>query len=266
MKFAEFGDFPSLFIQSGEDKSQLFGINMARQARHFVLRTTGGCLLEPEYIKGLKMLEYALSGRDRAGRQRPGREKFSGFGLFGGTRVLQLQDPSRIIYGITEVLPSIRRYCPEAVMLGVLAKVGHMRYSPYGLIVSESEEDSLFAVINPDQSSCVILQPSSDQRASWDDEWKECVRIVDALSEMGWQALLVVYNGGPVTEREARTWARLSRDNPDFWRVLIVKGSGRVADQLACDQSFIDEHPGVYLCENDLDQMRASLTKLGALV
>src|ERR1700679_438075 len=67
---------PSLFIQTGEDKSQLFGMNFARNIqRHFVMRLTGGCgLMTPEDAVGLANLQEALSGGnpvDNGGVQHP---------------------------------------------------------------------------------------------------------------------------------------------------------------------------------------------------
>lgn len=257
---------PSLFIQTGWDKSQLFGLNAARDVRHFVLRGTGGCgLMKPEDAVGLRNLELALSGRDRGGRQWRKRPRFAGFCLFGGTRMVGKTDPSVIVPGITEVFPAIQKYCPESVTLGVIAKVGHLRYSSHGLIIHDEPDNEFVTILHPTQTSSVILQPSADMQASWDDEFKECIRICDSLRQARWQGLLVVYNGGGVTERELTSWATLGKRDP-FWQVLIVKGSGRKADEYASDSEWLNEHPTVTVCENDLDDMRIKLESLGAIV
>ncbi len=257
---------PSLFIQSAWDKSQLFGMNAARDIRHFVLRGTGGCgLMKPEDAIGLRNLEFALSGRDlKDGKQR--HERFSGLGLFGGTRMIRRDNPKVIVPGITEVFPAIEPWCPNSAFCGVLAKVNHLKFSPHGLVMHNNPSEDYVTIVHPNQTSCVLLQPSADTVATWDDEFKECVRIVDSLRETGdWKALLTAYNGGGVTEKEIRTWAKLGKQNP-FWQVLIVNGSGRKSDELANDKEFLAEHPTVHVCENDVEDMRAKLLELGALV
>ena len=256
---------PSLFIQSAWDKSQLFGMNAARDIRHFVLRGTGGCgLMKPEDAIGLRNLEFALSGRDlKDGKQR--HQRFSGLGLFGGTRMIRRDNPKVIVPGITEVFPAIEPWCQNSVFCGVLAKTSHLQMSPHGLVMQNNPAEDYVTIIHPNQTSCVLLQPSADTTATWDDEFKECVRIVDSLRDAQWKSLLVAYNGGGVTEREIRTWAKLGKQNP-FWQVLIVNGSGRKSDELAADEEFLAEHPTVHVCQNSVEDMREKLTDLGALV
>lgn len=260
-------DAPSLFIQTGEDKSQLFGMNFARNIkRHFVMRLTGGCgLMTPSDAVGLANLQEALSGK------KPGEEgdsqhpRFAGFCLFGGTRMVRKDDPTVIVPGITEVPPAISRDCPDAAMLGVIAKVGHMRYTPSGIVVHSEDNNDYATIVHPTQTSTVVLQPSADSLASWDDEAKECINICDALRQLQWQGLLTVYNGGGVTEREIKRWALLGLRDP-FWRVLLINGSGRKADEYARDEEFLAEHPTVHVCDNTVESMRSKLAELGAII
>jgi hypothetical protein len=258
-----FDNSPSLFIQTGEDKSQMFGMNFARDVRHFVLRGTGGCgLMSEKDAVGMRNLRLALSGQSDDGSEHP---RFSGFCLFGGTRMLRKDDPTAIVPGITEVFPAISKHCPDAALLGVIVKAGHLKYTPFGLVVHDEPQNPYVTIVHPTQTSSVILQPSSDSVASWDDEWKECVRICDSLRQAHWGGLLLVYNGGGVTNREVRTWAKLGKTDP-FWQVLIVKGSGRVADEFATDEEFLEEHRDtVHVCENTVEDMRAQLLALGAI-
>ena len=60
---------PSLYIQTGEDKSQLFGMNFARNIqKRFVMRMTGGCgLMNQSDAEGLANLQIALSGQTAEG-------------------------------------------------------------------------------------------------------------------------------------------------------------------------------------------------------
>jgi hypothetical protein len=261
---------PSLYIQTGEDKSQMFGMNFARNIqKRFVMRLTGGCgLMNQSDAEGLANLQIALSGQDSIGADGVGSKdqhpRFGGFCLFGGTRMVAKADPSVIVPGVTEIPPAISSHCPDAAMLGVIAKVGHLRYTPQGIVVANKDSDPYATIVHPTQTSVVLLQPSADSFASWDDEAKECINICDALRDLQWQGLLTVYNGGGVTEREILRWAKLGQRDP-FWRVLLINGSGRKADEYANDREFLSEHPTVHVCENTVEDMRRKFLELGAI-
>jgi len=57
----------------------------------------------------------------------------------------------------------------------------------------------------------------------------------------------------------------LGKSDP-FWRVLLINGSGRKADEYARDEEFLAEHPTVHVCDNTVEDMRLKLTELGAIV
>lgn len=262
---------PTMFVQTGPDKSQMFGMNFLRLVeQRFVLRLTGGCgLMTPQDAIGLQNLTTALTGRPAEGTSSPdaeGLSRFGGFCLFGGTRMIYKDDPSRIVPGITEVGPALSRGNPKCVTLGVIVKANHLLYTPHGIVVSTEEDKPFATIVHPHQTSCAILQPSSDTMSLWEEEWKECVRIVDSVKSMpgGWQGLLIMYNGGFYSKQEVEAWAALGKRDP-FWRVLIVNGSGRNADVMANDANFLAEHPHVHVCQNDVGDMRRKLTELGAL-
>lgn len=260
-----FAHAASLFIRnSGESCSKFLGNFLDLSVRPYVLRLTGGCLVEPEYVAGLVALERALTGGKKRISKLP---RFAGFCLFGGTRMVKKDDPLAVIEGITEVVPRINKYCPHAQSLGIIAKVGDLRHSRFGVIVSppSNEEDPHVTLVHPDQHSVLIVQPSADSFASWTDEMRECIDIIDHLRSGHWQGLLVAYNGGSVVAQEIEAWAQLGLSNP-FWRVLLVKGSGRSTDKYANDQKFLKEHPNVHVCDNNENSMRRALIQLGAIV
>jgi len=253
-----------LFWASGREKSARFAVNFSRNVRHFVLRLTGGCgLLSPEHAAGMKNLEDALAGRSANGTPQP---RFSGFGLFGGTRMLRKDDPSVIVPGITEVFPNITSECPEAVFLGVAARTEKTKHSqPYGIIMSSEGNHDFFTILHPTMTAAIILQPGVDADALWDDEYKECIFYCDELRKAAWQNLLVVYNGGGIAEKEILAWAKLGKLDRSNWKVLLIKGSGRKADQYAGDESFLAEHPTVHVAGPDIESTREKLLELGAL-
>ncbi len=255
---------PTLYIQTGKEQSALFAMNFARDVRHFVLRITGGCgLMSPEDALGLANLENALKGGSREESPLP---RFSGFGLFGGTRMLSKSDPSQVVPGVTEVLPAITGNCPGAVFLGVIAKVGQLKYTSLGVVIHDEPDAQYFTIIHPTQHSIVLLQPTPDARASWEDEFRECIRFCHELRMLDWQSLLLVYNGGGVVEKEILAWAKLGRLDPDKWKVLLVNGSGRKADEYANNKKFLSHHPTVHVCQNTEQSIREKLTELGALI
>ena len=260
----------SLFVRTGRESCNKFlGKFLDLSVRPFYLRVTGGCgLLDQEHYYGLRNVQAALTGGIRGSKTLP---RFAGFCAFGGTRMIGRNNPSKIVPGITEVVPPINKYCPQAKTLGIIAKVGDMKHSSHGIIVSDDCDKSkpldeqYVTIVHPTQDAILLVQPSADQHASWDDEAKECIEIADQLRKGHWQGLMLVYNGGGVVEREILRWAALGKQDP-FWRTLLVRGSGRKADQYANDRVFLEEHPTVHVCDNTVEDIRAKLLHLGALV
>lgn len=260
----------ALFVRTGRESCEKFlGKFLDIRIRPFVLRVTGGCgLMGPEDAIGLQNVRNALTGGPRGKKSLP---KFTGFCLFGGTRMVNRYNPKVIIPGITEVVPPINNLCPGAKTLGVIAKVGDMRHSRHGIVVSDDcdkkkpEAEHYVTIVHPTQDSTLLVQPSADRYASWDDEADECIDICDYLRKGHWQGLMLVYNGGGVVEKEIQKWGALGKDDP-FWQVLLVDGSGRKADQYARDEQFRKEHPTINVCGNTEEEIRAALLELGALV
>ncbi|MDZ4834194.1 MAG: hypothetical protein SGJ27_10495 [Candidatus Melainabacteria bacterium] len=261
----------SLFVRTGRESCEKFlGKFLDIRIRPFVLRVTGGCgLMGPEHAVGLRNVQHALTGGARAAKSLP---RFTGFCLFGGTRMVNRTNPRIVVPGITEVVPPINRLCSGSRTLGIIAKVGDLKHSRHGIIVSDDCDRSLpldqqyVTIAHPTQHSILLVQPSADRTASWDDEAKECIDICDHLRKGHWKGLLLVYNGGGVVEREIKAWAELGKSDP-FWQVLIVKGSGRTADKFACDADFMEQHKEtVHSCGNSVEEIREALLKYNALV
>lgn len=260
----------SLFIRTGKESCEKFlGKFLDIRIRPFVLRVTGGCgLMTPEDAIGLQNVRNALTGGPRGRKSLP---RFTGFCLFGGTRMVNRYNPSIIVPGITEVVPPLNKLCPGSRTLGIIAKVGDMKHSRHGIIVSDDcdkskpKEEHYVTIVHPNQDSTLLVQPSADRYASWHDEANECIEICDHLRKGHWKGLMLVYNGGGVVEAEIQKWGKLGQQDP-FWQVLIVDGSGRKADQYARDEQFKLDHSTIHVCSNTEEDIRAALLKLGALV
>lgn len=217
---------------------------------------------------GMRNLTDALRGKTQRGELMP---RFSGFAIFGATQMLSYHDPSVVIQGITEIFPSIAEDCPDMMMLGLVANFRNFFRSRDPLLASKliltvEKGKGLITTVHPDVDSVLMLQPSPDREEPWDDEYKETFKIVRTLHERHWKSLLIVYNGGTVTRREADLWAEWSLREPGQWPVLLIKDSGRTADELASDAKFLDAHPDVHVAENDVRAINDKLLELDAVV
>lgn len=239
---------PVLWVQSDNEVCGRINFLFARKyLSKYVARITGGCaLMTPEQALGLSTLRNALQG-------------FTGVGLFGGTSVRSRSNPEQIIDTVTEVFPSITS---RMLRIGVCAKVHDMRYTPYGLVLHDDPAVEWFTTMNYRADALLTVQPSADRHAMWEDEFKQCVRIVDELQKVGWNSLLIVFNGGEITEKELLTWAALGRKDPSKWQVLLIKGSGRIADQYAGDKEFLKLSPTVHVVDCDPEALRDKLVQL----
>lgn len=267
-----------------------FAVNFARDARHFFLRTTGGCgLMGPEHAEGMANLEKALGG------EKAGDPFFDGFGVLGCTRMHRISDPSIIVPGITEVLPAIHRKVKRAAILGIVAMTRDLRYGTddTGILLDVNEENDFYTIVHPDVKSVLMVKPDEEplpddvlamlskannnrvkeiaevcedkSKALWRAEYRQCLKFAADLMKLDdWRSLLLVYNGGGITEEEILIWAALGKVDPR-WQVLLVKGSGRKSDQYANDAAWLAEHPTVHVAENSVKSIRSKLLQLGAI-
>ncbi len=259
----------SLHFQVGRKTSVDFALSFSEQAaRPFVLRLTGGCAdMTPGHAIGMRNLADALRGY-KGRKQLP---QFEGFALFGGTQMVSIHDPKQVIPGITEIFPSIAADLPGLVMLGIVPGFRQILTSKEPALVGKNILDiqpkkGVITTVHPDLRSVLLVEPDPNNEQIWDDEWKECARYIRTLHERNWKSLLVVYNGGSVSERELLFWANAGNAEPGRWNVLLIRESGRIADQYASDEAFLKEHPGVFVAENDVEDINDKLYKLDALV
>ncbi|MBI4021597.1 MAG: hypothetical protein HY369_05120 [Candidatus Aenigmarchaeota archaeon] len=237
---------PSLYVQRTGEQSVKVALTLTRARDRVVVRLTGGC--------------GAMAAADAAGMADLFCAAFSGFGgamLFGGTRMVARADPRVVVPGITEIPPLVRAQNP-CVILGVVPKTGDLRLAEIGMVVSD-DAAGYVTIVHPDQDVCVVVQPSADGIATWDDEARVCREIATELrTSAGWQSVLIAYNGGGTTEREIRAWAPHAP-------VILIKGSGRAADCLGSDAAFLAAHPQVRAVPKDRQALRTALIVCGVL-
>lgn len=241
---------PSLYIQNEGEDSTKTALSLTRAKTRCLVRLTGGCgLMSQSDAENL----YDLFVGAFAG--------FDGAMLFGGTRMVNKDDVTVIIPGITEIPPLIKKNCWDAVILGVIPKTSDIDLSPkYGMIVSKEADNSYITVVHPEQDMCLIIQGSVDRCVCWDTEFEECIKITEKLRQFAdWDSLLVSYNGGGTTEKEIVKTAALG------WPVLLIDGSGRKTEEYANNTDFLRKYPNVSVVEKDVFALRRKLTELGVL-
>lgn len=240
---------PSLFVQNkGEDATKV-SLMLTKAAAKTVVRLTGGCgYMSAEDADGLnELFRRAFAG-------------FEGALIFGGTRMLRRQGPEVIVPGITEVAPLIGADNPGAVIFGIVPRSENLGLRDVGMVVADSADNDYYTIIHPDQDVVLVVQQSVDQGVSWEAEYEVAMQVTANLrSFANWSSLLVVYNGGSVTEKEVRATAAQG------WPVLLIKGSGRKADELAQDVVFLRANPTVSVCANDPVGLRQALVSLGVV-
>jgi hypothetical protein len=242
---------PSLYVQSqGEDISVKVALSVTQARDKVVVRLTGGCGL--------------MSGEHAQEIERLLAEPFRGFRggmLFGGTRMVSRKNASQIIPGITEIAPLVREMCPEARVLGVVARANDFQIMPeFGLVIENNSDNDYVTITHPNQDVCLVLQKSVDHATVWDAEYQACEQIVRHLREYAaWQSVLLTYNGGGITEKEILLWAK------NGWPVILVNGSGRKTEEYANDKAFLNDHPHVVVAEPEVWSIRERLEQFGAI-
>ncbi len=232
-----------------------------------LVRITGGCgLMEASHWKGMLRLF---------------RDSFAGFGgaiLVGGTRMLveeNGQPTSTIKPGITEIPMVLRRACPDAVIGGLV--LGTERYNvgektvlfdrqPWSLGQRYAEQNKFTTILNPEIEYFMYVDHANlPGNRKWDAEYQDAISIAKTMctSERPglrkFDPLLVVYNGGGTTEREVRAWCDLK------WPVMLIEGSGRIADTLAHDASFLAENKNVFTVDRDAELINLMLQARGII-
>lgn len=190
-------------------------------------------------------------------------EGFDGLLLIGGTRMIRGLSPTDVLFGITEVGPTIRRANPSCRVLGVVPRCKDFMFCadpPVLIVRDETQDNGITTIVHPDQDFVIAAATALTKEAVWDDEVACCQYVTETLvSYGGWKSLLIAYNGGGTTEREIRSTADRG------WPVLLVQGSGRACDKLAADAEFLAEHPTIRVCERNASSMGAALQGLSII-
>jgi hypothetical protein len=260
---------PTIYVLKDKEHSERFRVSFSARIGldRSVHRLTGGCgNMKPEAWFVLQNAIEAARGLSLDGTPQP---KAVGLCLHGGTRMLFKKQPKLSRPGVTEVFSAIADHCPNASVVGIVARASKMFYSEYGLIIGCDEDTDYFTIVHPDQKAIAIMEKNSDEPHDkpWLIERLRCADIAGELQDMGWPILLSSIGGGGVTKDEIEHWAALSQEagDPSKWRTLLVKGAGGSTDALAENKAWLTEHRNVHVCGCSVEEIRQAWLELGAV-
>ena len=225
---------------------------MATTALHkVVVRVSGGCKgMGPEdKTQMLRYFEEAFLG-------------FRGTIWSGATR--QFTKDGDLDPMVTDIPGVIAQANPECIALGSTPRTDFLR------LVGESRLvlDGYGTGPNPSMSGILVVQNGADGKSDWDGDLDAAFGLMENLvSCAGFvRAGIVAWNGGPITEDEVLRSAKRG------WPTIVIKGSGRVSDEIAAkleagDPSLLDklpkDHKLVVADRADPSTLRARLVESG---
>ncbi len=221
-----------ILIKNTSDQLPVTFALMATRAKHKVaIRLSGGCKgMGPE--DKASMLEYfsqAFNG-------------FEGMIWSGGTR--QLSSDGQIDPMITDVPGVIAGRNPSCVALGSCPRTDVLSLQGESQLVL----DNYGTRPNPGIAGLLIVQNGPEGKLDWDGDLGDVFGLMENLLTHGgfYRAGVVAWNGGAITRDE------IIRSAKRGWPTIIVRGSGRVCDELAdqieaCDEKLNAETNGHHI-------------------
>ena len=197
-----------------------------------------------------------------------------GFHVFGGTQIHDL-DTGKVRATIGEVPVALKKADSDIVLVGVIPKVEEepMYIPEVGIVLTVEPEYGHFTVINQDQNIGIVLQPDVNGTYKWSDEADESLRQAGKLMQKGWAANLVLFGGSPTKEgarkkstceQELLNWARMAQEHDEFnANIILLRGSGGVADQYAGNQEWLEKNPAVKVFDISKESIQTGLSGLG---
>lgn len=202
-----------LIVTDNAAKAQVaVGAFMHRAPARIGIRIAGGCSGMSEADR-VNMLDYFRAGLNR----------FTGFMSSGATRDTNGRQISPMVTDVPAVLA--RNLRGRILTVSTVPRTGNMALTGDSRLVLDTQNG-----VNPQPGvhMIVVFQPAfAHEQLGWDGDVEGYFTLFNAYAQSGWPFGLIVWNGGGVTKQEALRAAELG------WRVFLVEGSGRQADELA---------------------------------
>ena len=196
-----------------------------------------------------------------------------GFHLFSGTQIRSLENGA-VIPTIQDVPIAVRKLNPNSVLIGIIPKMEEtpLLRQDLGVVIDVNQEAGFYSTVSDDQDLGIVMQPDVNNASQRVDEIKESRRQCQRLVQKGWPATLIVFGGTPTkdsdiklrsVEQEIVWWAEDARKNPEAnINIIILKGSGGVADLYANNTEWLKQNPKVKVVDLDASKIKAVLKEL----
>lgn len=208
------GSVRLIVTDSAAKASTAVGAFMHRSPAPIGLRIAGGCSGMSDADR-VRMLDYF----------RTGLRSYTGFLSSGATRAA---NKGRISPMVTDVPAVVARHRGGRVLtVSTAPRTGQMALTGDSRLVFDTTND-----VNPQPGVHMIVlfqHTHAHEALGWDGDVEGAFGLFNAYAQSGWTFGLIVWNGGNVTRKEALLAAQLG------WRVFLVEGSGRQADELVTE-------------------------------
>jgi hypothetical protein len=209
---AHIGRVQLIVTDSAAKAKTAVGAFMHRSPAQIGIRIAGGCsgMSEADRISMLDYFRTALGG-------------YTGFLSSGATRSVSGR---RVSPMVTDVPAVVARHRGNRVLtVSTVPRTGDMALTGDSRLVLDIEND---VSPQPGVHMVVVFQPPfAHERLGWDGDVEGYFSLFNAYARSGWPFGMIVWNGGDVTKKEVLRAAGLG------WRIFLVDGSGRQADELA---------------------------------
>jgi len=206
-----------------------FALMGTRAEKKVAIRLAGGCK-----NMSLDDKEYMLSFFSNSFKN------FNGLIWSGATR--QVDDNDCIDPMITDVPGIIAKKNSGCIALGTVPRTAMLTLRDNSRLVL----DDWGTAPNPDMHGILIVQKGPDGELGWDGDVETYIAMMRNWKDYaGFTALgLISWNGGEVTRKEINKVAKLG------WPTILIKGSGRVTDEMANTDKFTSLK-NVYVIDKD---------------
>jgi hypothetical protein len=197
----------------------------------------------------------------------------NGFHLFSGTQIRSL-DTGAVIPTIQDVPIAVRKHNPNSVLIGLIPKMEEtpLLRQDLGVVMNVNQKAGFYSTLSDDQDLGIVMQPDVNNPSQRVDEIKESRRQCQRLVQKGWPATLIVFGGTPTkdsdlklrsVEQEIVWWAEDARRNPDAnINIILLKGSGGVADLYANNTEWLKANPKVKVVDLEAGKIKSALKEL----
>ncbi len=171
--------------------------------------------------------------------------------IAGASRTI-IRESGLILNTVGEIGPYVKTRVPEIELIGVIPDI--VGWEAKSGKAGQLNSGSLYSTIHPHYHQIISLSGIGD---GWKREAIYSARLFKRLRIKGEQVALVVYNGGEYSEFELELHVNAGLP------VVLVQGSGRLADRYASDSDFLSRNENVLVAEKNPYSLANALSQIG---